>query len=131
MESTCARGILRRQLSHWRAILYGMPDTESGGKTTACHFSTLPALQIQTTSEGTTGNGRSIRRGSQRPPLQPTASRRKANRDKCLMKWRNRCDMARLSRCLTDRASAAARSLNEHQYHAYFRSTSSPLQAHV
>src|SRR5256885_5047916 len=103
MESTCARGILRRQLSHWRAILYGMPETESGGKTTACHFSTLPALQIQTTSEGSEGNGRSIRRGSQRPPLQPTASRRKANRDKCLMKWRNWRDMASLGRCLTDR----------------------------
>src|SRR6266850_1667541 len=96
MESTCARGILRRQLSHWRAILYGMPDTESAGKTTACHFSTLPALQIHTTAEGSRGNGCSIRRGFQRPPLQPTASKRNANRDTCPMKWRNRCDMASL-----------------------------------
>src|SRR5439155_5106290 len=106
MESTCARGILRRQRSHSRAIVYGMPDTESGVMTTACHFSTLPALQIQTTSEGSKGNGRSIRLGSQRPPLQPMASRSKANRDKCLMKWRNRRDMASLSRCLTHVESA-------------------------
>src|SRR5882672_7676586 len=109
MESTCARGILRRQLSHWRAILYGMPDTESGGKTTACHFSTLPPLQIQTTAEGSRGNGCSIERGFQRPPLQPTASKRNANRDTCPMKWRNRCDMASLSRVLGRAALAGAR----------------------
>src|SRR2546425_8210150 len=108
MESTCARGILRRQLSHWRAILYGMPDTESGVMATACHFSTLPALQIHTTSERSKGNGRSIRRGSQRPPLQPTASKRTANRDKWLVEWRNRRAITRLRRRLTDRAQGAA-----------------------
>src|SRR6266550_3001339 len=55
MESTCARGMLRRQLSHLRDVPYGMPDTEAGVMTTARHFSTLPPLQIQTGSEGFRG----------------------------------------------------------------------------
>ena len=56
-ESTCARGMLRRQLSHVRDMPYGMPDTESGVMTTPCHFSTVPLLQIKTGSEGFIGLG--------------------------------------------------------------------------
>ena len=57
MESTCDRGVLRRQLSHFIEVWNGMPDTESAVMTTACHFSTLPPLQIKTGSEESRGVG--------------------------------------------------------------------------
>src|SRR6266699_1843084 len=55
IESTSTKGMLRRQLSHSRDVPYGMPDTESDVRTTPCHFSTVPLLQINTASEGFMG----------------------------------------------------------------------------
>src|SRR6266581_6629199 len=83
MESTCARGMLRRQLSHSRDVLYGMPDTEFAVIATPCHFSTVPLLQIKTVSEGFIGLG-SPRCCCQRALLtQPEARRMNARSEKC------------------------------------------------
>jgi len=49
--------MLSRQLPHHRGIRYGMPETEFSVMTTACHFSTVPPLQIHTGLEGLIGVG--------------------------------------------------------------------------
>src|SRR6267378_2785557 len=88
MESTTPRGMLRRQRSHLRDVRNGMPDTESDVMTTACHFSPVPLLQINTASVGFMGVGCS-RRGFQ-CWAQPTASTTNARSETCSMQKRRR-----------------------------------------